>query len=336
MLRRLHRMVLGCLLFASMSIGSLSWAGQSNYQLMYVFGDSLSDTGNDFLATTSMGLQPAIPPSVSPFATYWQGRFSNGPVAVEYLWGLVQKKAGTEVAPSLTATPSPTRSAVSFAYGGSTSGGYAMTPLGFAAPGLLTQTQLFQAALGAGKAPTNALYVVWSGANDYLQPLPTEPPVDPAVVVANIVQAVRNLHMLGARSFLIPNLPDLGLTPFVQVQGRAAGATQLSMLHNGLLSAALTALANEIPSLRIVTVDVFALGSSLVASGQVTTVPPALEFLAPGTGAVDCLFRAPATCIDVSLSAYLPPFLFWDVMHPTTQVHALIGTAMYSALLQQR
>ena len=28
---------------------------------------------------------------------------------------------------------------------------------------------------------------------------------------------------------------------------------------------------------------------------------PALEFLAPGTGAVDCLFRDPTTCIDVDL-----------------------------------
>jgi phospholipase/lecithinase/hemolysin len=331
MLRRLHRMVLGCLLFASLSMGSLSWAGQASYQRMYVFGDSLSDTGNDFVASTAMGFTPAIPPSVTPYATYWQGRFTNGPVAVEYLWGLVQKKAGTEVTPSLTAVPAPTKAAISFAYGGSSSGGYTMTPLGFTVPGVLAQTQLFQAALAGGRAPTNALYVVWTGANDYLQQLTS----DPAVVVGNIVQAVRSLHALGARSFLIPNLPDLGLTPFVQVQGASGAFTQLSMAHNALLSAALASLASEMPSLRIVTVDVFALGASVVAAGQVSTAPMALEYLAPGTGAVDCLFRNPATCVDVNLSAPLPPFLFWDVMHPTTQVHGLIGTAMHSALVRQ-
>ncbi len=328
MLRRLHRMVLGCLLLACMSIGSLSWAGQAHYQLMYVFGDSLSDTGNDFAATTAMNVVTPIPPATS----YWQGRFTNGPVAVEYLWGLVQKNALTEVAPSLTATLSPTKTAISFAYGGSISGETAMTPLGFAVPGLLTQTQLFQASLAGGRAPTNALYVVWSGANDYLQQVTN----NPTGVVANIVQAIRNLHALGARSFLVPNLPDLGLAPFAQATGAPGAFTQLSTSHNALLSAALAALANEFPSLRIVTVDVFALGASLVASGHVATEMPALEFLAPGVGAADCLFRAPATCPSVNFSAFLPPFLFWDLMHPTTQVHAIIGTAMYSALKQQR
>ena len=70
-----------------------AWAGATtNYQAMYVFGDSLSDTGNDFISTTAQRLVPAIPPSVSPYATYWQGRFSNGPVAVEYLWRLLGRK----------------------------------------------------------------------------------------------------------------------------------------------------------------------------------------------------------------------------------------------------
>ncbi len=94
-------------------------------------------------------------------------------------------------------------------------------------------------------------------------------------------------------------------------------------------------LASEIPSLRIVTVDVYGLGVALVASGQVSTTVPALEALKPGSGAADCLFRNPATCIDVNLTAFLPAYLFWDVLHPTTQIHGLIGTAMHSALIRK-
>jgi phospholipase/lecithinase/hemolysin len=56
------------------------------YQELYVFGDSLADIGNDLIATQRAHIDPPIPPSTAPHRTYYQGRFSNGPVAVEYLW----------------------------------------------------------------------------------------------------------------------------------------------------------------------------------------------------------------------------------------------------------
>ena len=331
MVRSLHRLLVGCLLLASLCLGASSWAGPANYKNMYVFGDSLSDTGNDFVATTAQRFVPAIPPSVTPHATYWKGRFTNGPVAVEYLWDLMQRRQGSEVAPSLTTSPLSAKTGISYAFGGSSSGVSTPTPLGFTVPGLLGQVQLFKTGLDQRKAPANALYVVWSGSNDYLQRLTS----DPYLVVGNVVQSVRQLHAHGARSFLVPNLADMGLAPFVQVQGAGSAFTQLTTAHNTLLAAALASLASEIPSLRIVTVDVFGLGAGLVASGQVSTMLPALEFLAPGTGAVDCLFRNARTCIDVDQTAFLPPFLFWDAMHPTTHIHGLIGAAMHSALLQK-
>jgi hypothetical protein len=46
-------------------------AGQTHeYVAFYVFGDSLADTGNVFIATQQLGFTPAIPPSVSPNLTY--------------------------------------------------------------------------------------------------------------------------------------------------------------------------------------------------------------------------------------------------------------------------
>ena len=50
-----------------------AWAG--TFTNLYVFGDSLSDAGNVFAATA--GQQPGSP--------YYDGRYSNGPVWVEYL-----------------------------------------------------------------------------------------------------------------------------------------------------------------------------------------------------------------------------------------------------------
>ena len=46
-----------------------AWAAQPNYDAFYVFGDSLSDNGNDLALTKASGIAPAIPPSDSPHKT---------------------------------------------------------------------------------------------------------------------------------------------------------------------------------------------------------------------------------------------------------------------------
>ncbi len=56
------------------------------FNSLFVFGDSLADNGNDLLLSTALGTDPPVPPSASPHKTYYRGRFSNGPVAFEYLW----------------------------------------------------------------------------------------------------------------------------------------------------------------------------------------------------------------------------------------------------------
>jgi phospholipase/lecithinase/hemolysin len=328
---RLARLL--CLVFAALMVSS-AMAGQANYQAIYVFGDSLSDTGNDFAATTAQGMVPAIPPSVSPYKTYYKGRFSNGPVAVEYLWRLLARKNSAELTPYIVDPRLDKKASVNFAFGGAGSGEANLTPNGFMVPGLLGQVGLYNTALAGKKSNSNALYVVWSGANDYLQNLE----YDPYKIVGNVETAVRALYATGARDFLVPNLPDLGNTPLIKAQGAGAAATftGFAKAHNALLSARLTALAKALPGSRIVKLDVFALGETLVNTGLINDDVPAIKFLSPNSGAEQCLFVNPAACVDVDDLGFLAPFLYWDVLHPTTQVHGVIGTAMYVALLKQK
>jgi len=323
---RFSRML--ALLFAVLT-ASTAMAGKQNYAAMYVFGDSLSDTGNAFAATTAQQMVPAVPPSITPYATYWQGRFSNGPVAVEYLWKLASRKNGAELTPFVGVGSLDKKAGVNFAFGGAGSGLQNLTPTGFLVPGLVGQVGLYTTALGGRKSRPDALYIVWSGSNDYLQNITH----DPYVVVNNVAKSIRALYDLGARDFLVPNLPDLGSTPLVKQQGASAAFTLLTKAHNALLASTLTSLGN-LPNIKIGRVDVFALGATLVSSGLVNVDIPALAFLSPDTGAVDCLFRNPSTCVDVPQAGFIAPFLYWDVLHPTTQVHSLIGTAMYAALLK--
>ena len=324
-----RRLVLICSSLLAASALQPALAAQPNYQAMYVFGDSLSDTGNDFAATSAMQLTPAIPPSVGTYASYWKGRFSNGPVAVEYLWKLLSRKNSAQLTPSFVDPSLDKKNSVNFAYGGSGSGDQNLTPNGFMVPGLKGQVAQYLGVLGKKKSDGNALYVVWSGANDYLQALD----YSPISIVGNVEASITALYGKGARDFLVPNLPDIGNTPLIKQRGAGPTFTALAKAHNNLLAERLTLLSKTLPGIKIVRVDVFALGEALTKSGLINDDLPAISFLVPNNPtAAACLFLDPGSCVDVPDLGFLAPFLYWDVLHPTTQVHGVIGTAMYLAL----
>ncbi|HRO59023.1 MAG TPA: SGNH/GDSL hydrolase family protein [Burkholderiaceae bacterium] len=309
------------------------WAGRpggpgaAKYHGLVVFGDSLSDTGNDLILTATLRFDPSVPPSSSPHRTYHQGRFSNGPVAAEYLWQLMSGEPAA-IEPSLAFPKLGTKSAASFAFGGSGSGGTTTNPGGFTVPGLLTQVETFGARLQGKKAHQHALFALWTGANDYIFYGAT----DVRPVIANVVTAIETLHSFGARNFLVPNLPDLGLTPLGQSLGLGPVLSSLTRAHNAGLAEALDGVAARLPDTRILRVDVYTLMHDLLRAGSIAAMPPATELLAPGSGASDCLLRDPATCPDVDLSAQLPPLMFWDALHPSTHAHELVGRAMFDSV----
>jgi phospholipase/lecithinase/hemolysin len=168
-----------------------------NFDELVIFGDSISDVNNFYnLSGGAEGsfLQP-------PF--YAQGRFSNGPIWVEYL------------AQDLNLTP---ETIDNFALGGSTS---SSTNIGFPGipAGLEQQIDLYTALLLGQPANPSALYTLWAGSNDYflrLNDLPTRPQEQRALVeatVGNLSDALTTLASLGAGNILVPNLADLSDTP---------------------------------------------------------------------------------------------------------------------------
>ena len=198
---------------------------------LYVFGDSLSDTGRFFAAT-------GYPP-----APYYQGRFSNGPVWVEYL------------APQLGMKYNP---ATNFAWAGSTTG---LTNNNGPFPGLLAQFNAYVATLGhRPRVDPHALYVVFGGGNDFFT---LSDGVDPAAMIdqatRNIVTIVSRLQQLGAKNILVIDLPDIGLTPYGAPN--AGVATYLSAQFNDLLDARLEAAGCR----DLIRVSLFDLLNALVA-----------------------------------------------------------------------
>jgi thermolabile hemolysin len=255
-----------------------------NFDAIYVFGDSFSDEGNVFKYTG--GSTPLSPP-------YFEGRFSNGPVWVEYL----ANKFGT--------------TSTNFAYGGSSTGiGNAVAPE-VPLPGLLTQTKLFTQA--NPNADANALYTVWAGANDYLFGGIT----DPTVPLNNLSAAVTSLYTSGARNIMVVDLADMGKFPANSVDSKISSSLNaLTEAHNSGLAATLDYLSQQKPNINIIPLDVNSLFNRAIAA------PTKFGF----TNVTDSCLIGIVVCDNPN------EYLFWDNSHPTTAAHKLIGELAFSAL----
>jgi cholinesterase len=315
---------------------ALPASAASPFARMFVFGDSIADVGNTLILSQRSGLQPGIPPSTSPHGTYFRGRFSNGPVAVEYLWLMLSGHAPTTrraLQPSLSVTRLTGSQSLNFAFGGAGTGTSTVTPSGFPVPGLQAQVDMFaQMVRGTGLAK-QALFVITVGSNDYLF-AGLNGAIPPDQVVGNIATAIHNLYALGARNFLVLNLPDLGKLPLIQYSPYEGALSQASALHNQLLAQRLAALPGELAGARMVLFDLVATAQSLPPG--LFWLAPALDALSPGSGASTCLFVNPATCTDAPTFNVDPRFFYWDAEHPTTSVHSMLGYLMYQRFQQQR
>ncbi|MBN8505793.1 MAG: PEP-CTERM sorting domain-containing protein [Burkholderiales bacterium] len=272
------------------------------YQKVVVFGDSLSDNGNLLALTTP--LAPAILPVALPQAPYWQGRFSNGAAAVEHL------------AAGLGATMD------NRAVGGASTGtdNNQVPPLPSLIPtGLLSQVGSF---VSEGAADAAALYVVWAGPNDFLNPSSPDLAAVAAQAITNLNTAVGALYGAGARHFLLPMLPDLGLTPRSLAQpGLPPLLSALTDGFNLQLSASYLQLQQMLPGAHFTLFDTAGAQRTLVSNAA------QLGFSNVSTACFSGFVGVPGTvCADPGSHFY------WDDIHPTARVHELLGQQMLAAV----
>ena len=260
---------------------TLSTQGSTPINQLYVFGDSLSDVGTVFRATG--GMYP-------PHPTYYQGRYSNGRVWVEYL--------GDRLSLSSSQTSN-------VACGGATTGRDRNSMV----PGLLAQVQSFTQMQRQGDS--KALYVLWAGANDYLQGVTsTRGPIE------NVTQAIASLNQVGAKKILVANLPDLGQLPSTRNGSQAGTLSALTQAHNQGLRRSLKVLIQQYPDLQIATLDANTLYQEAI------TNPAKFGFT-----------DVTSPCLVGTRACSAPEqYLFWDGIHPTTAAHRILGEAAFSAL----
>ena len=277
--------LIAVLLLVAPPAGAVPTIG-SGYDRLIVFGDSLSDVGNVDDAT--FGLVPG--------GDYFDGRFSNGPVHVEHL------SAGL----GLGTVVHSRDGGLNFAHGGALTTGTGF-PNNLFVRDLDDQVDRF---LDDDGPDAGDLFVVYVGGND-VAGLADDGGGDATAPAGRVVDELARLYDAGARDFLVPNLPPLGLTP------RFAGdplATSLTLDFNAALADGLSAFGAGRPDAGVFGLDVAGLFADVVADpsafGLVNVTDPALD--APGADP----------------SAYL----FWDDFHPTAAGHRLLGRAALAAV----
>ncbi len=294
-------------LLTSCALAGLPVAARADiYPAIYVFGDSLSDAGNDWLGT--LGAEPKSPP-------YYKGHFSNGLTWVEDL--AVALKLGT-LKPSLA-------DGNDFAFGGAESGQTMVHALSTTPPDLPFQIAEFKAQVS--QPAKGALYVLWIGSNDLFDvlghtPALTEVQVDKTLseIVANEIAAIRALRAFGAKNLLVLTAPDLGHVPGVASEGSAAAAagSALAAAFDAALTTAVQAEATKL-GIKLTLVDAYTTMDMFIADptdyGFTDVTDPCWTGTYTGTGGTLCS----------TLRSVQNQHLFWDQVHPTAAAHALIG-----------
>src|SRR5271165_85830 len=291
---------------------------------LVVFGDSLSDIGNSFVATGGAAPPGPLAPLGSPLrGDYGQtfdgtgaiflGRFTDGQNWVDYFSGIAEQ-FHVDISPVTAWLQDPNNdNATDFAVGGSTSGD--LNVINAVLPSFPDQITAYVNSVGS---KADDLCVIWIGANDF-------PGIEPLETVANIKGQIAKLSAAGAKNFFVITIPDLALTPKVKALPGATilAATQFVVTTNVLLAVELPrfALTHQI---RIDLVDINAIFVPVVYQ------PARFGF----TNSTNFAYKPP----NGPLLANDNPnnYVFWDDFHPTTNVHKLAAAFIFNNIFLSR
>jgi len=293
-------------------------AGEMTFKSIVVFGDSLSDPGNDFALINAQNTPPydnIDPGTIIPHAPYAKGghHYSNGATWVEQFAkfrGMAQyvtpawQSAGTKAA--------------NYAVGGGRAYDDQINK------NLPQQVSRFLEDVGDYQAPSDALYVIEFGGNDTRDILAGG---DANVIIPQAANSIANsiyiLWLNGARNFLVWNIPDLSKTPAIQFMGPAVEQTVYGLLYYYFNPAIMQAIdsVSLLPEIEIKRFDAFEKVNDFATN--------------PGAYGLEVVDEA---CVTPKV----PPFnckepdeyLFWDGIHPTKAAHGILAQEVAELLAQ--
>jgi len=311
----------------ALAICTITAAQAQQFTGVISFGDSLSDDGN---VAALNGLPPGNSFTTNP-----------DPEAVQIIasaFGFNQ----TNISPLV-----PGSNGTDWAYGGACVEANSATFQCGLSPGafsVTTQVTNYLTSTG-GSADSHALYTMWGGANDIFTYLglagagvitPTQAQIGTATAAATEAGLINALQTAGAGNIIVFNLPDIGKTPELALEGPAAqqAATGLVLTFNGQLNLAMSGKTGIIP------VDTFGLVNEVLANPTLygfTNVTGMACATGPGVGGLpSSVACGPASDAGKLPYTYAPgtnlSYFFADGVHPTGAAGALLASAVLSEI----
>jgi outer membrane lipase/esterase len=317
------------LLIGAFALAGMGSALAAPYSAVYVFGDSLSDTGNvkiaSGLAQPQIGSNTPLPAGQVGYA---DGRWVDNQGAGVWVDTFAPALGGASVASLAGGT--------NYAWAGARTGTNA-SPTG---AWYLNQQVGSYLTNSGGTASSTALYAILIGGNDIAAIIESASanPASAATIIGagvtaglgSIQSQVTTLYSAGARNFLLFNAPDVLPSPrFQQILGSldAAGQAGLTFVANSTVTAWNTNFANMVAGLRgglvgedIDTFDLAGFGvaqggtaSSLAANGYDGSTAP-------------CYVNATTICSTPATR------FFWDPFHLNSRVHSQLAAASIAAV----
>jgi phospholipase/lecithinase/hemolysin len=292
-------------------------AGEMTFKSIVVFGDSLSDPGNDFALINAQNTPPYdnieyLDKLIIPHVPYAKGghHYSNGATWVEQF----AKRRG--LAQYVTpAWQSAGTKAANYAVGGAR----ARDDENSIYINLRDQVKRFLIDVG-DQAPSDALYVIEVGGNDIRDALAeylNGNQLGGDTIIINALNGIgANIGILyeaGARKFLVWNVPDLGKTPAVIAMSQQTNVSYIVASFNSLLS--------------------MSLPTGIKLFNAFENVNKIVDY--PGDYGLEVVNAACVTPKSAPFDCKEPDeYLFWDGIHPTKTAHGIIAQMVADVLAQ--
>jgi phospholipase/lecithinase/hemolysin len=288
----MRRFAIAVTALSTCALGSKIVSAQA-FTRVVSFGDSLSDVGN--VASQTFG--------ISPGSSYYNNRYSNGPLWLDVL------SARLNVGASVNSRAG----GYNYATGGTRSGTGYVSPVFFV--NLPNAGQQVTDYLATRTPGADELFTIWTGGNDFL-----DGQTNPAVPADNVQTLLNRLATAGVKNIAVSNLPPLGETPRYNTTADRATMNTRSSQFNAALSSRLDSFASFNPGVNLFRLDVGSFFAGVLSD------PSAYGF----TNVTD---RAMTNGVVVPNP---DQYAFYDDVHPTRIAHAMLGTLALDAVTTRR
>ena len=291
----------------AITLSSIGVSHASDYSSVTFFGDSLTDGGYFKKATEALGHPQSGQYTTNPDNT-WATPFAES-LGLNSVQNTYDEATGQQ-----------TTTGNNYAIGGARSGidlqhdKYEDTT-GKPLPVYSTRSQVDRY-LADKNIDSKGLYTVWTGANDLFAVVKDLPNASNIIssAVSDEVATVKKLHDNGANYIVVPNIPDVGLTPsFVGTPLATFGTDLVKQYNEALYSGVKNTGANVIP------LDTFSLVQQVAANPTAYGFSNVTDKACKDSSSVEC-GRA-----DLDKPGAENSYFFADGVHPTGRAHRMIA-----------